>query len=118
MKALLAIAALSLGLALGASACKKDEHDGHMQDLGHGGHGAAVGTAKSYPIVGVVQGLQNEGQVVILKHQKIEGLMGAMTMGFELADPKLGAGLQKGDKISGTLTVQGDSYVLTGLQRE
>lgn len=102
--------ALALGLALGAGACKKhDPHAGH-------GHGQAA-VQKSYPLTGEVVRLQAEGRVVILKHDKIEGFMDAMTMGFELADPKQGQGLKPGDRVSATLVATADAYVLQDLKK-
>lgn len=73
---------------------------------------------KSYPITGIVKGFQSENKVVILQHDKIEGLMEAMTMGFELQDPALAKGLKVGDKVSGTLNVSADAYVLSALAKK
>jgi Cu(I)/Ag(I) efflux system membrane protein CusA/SilA len=105
------VPALGLALAFGAAACTKVDADAHA---GHG-HSAE---AKSYPVTGTVKGFQAEGRVVILEHDKIEGFMDAMTMGFELADAKLGQGLKVGDKISATLTVGQDTYILTELKKQ
>ncbi len=107
MKQLFLIGGLTLGLALGAMACKKAETPA----------ADAAAQVKTYPITGEVLKFQAEGKVVILKHDKIEGLMDAMTMGFELADPKLGAGLKAGDKVAGTLSHSADSYVITALAK-
>lgn len=79
---------------------------------------APAPAVKDYPITGVVKGFQSENKVVILQHDKIEGLMEAMTMGFELKDPALAKGLKVGDKIAGTLEVSADAYVLTALTKK
>lgn len=105
MQKLFAIAALTLGLALGAGACKKAEAP------------AAENAVRNFAITGEVVGFQADGRVILLKHEKIEGLMDAMTMGFELADPKLGAALKKGDKVGGNLRHSADSYVITELKK-
>jgi Cu/Ag efflux protein CusF len=79
---------------------------------------ASASQSKSYPIRGEVLGFQAENKVVILKHEDIPGLMPAMTMGFELADPKLAEGLKKGDQVEGTLMVHDDVYSITALTRK
>ena len=105
MKKHLAVAALALFVALGAAACKKKD-------------APAAEAAQSYAVVGVVKGFQADGKVIILDHQKIEGLMDAMTMGFELADPALAKGLKAGDKVTATLSKQNELYKLTALSKQ
>lgn len=106
MSKLLVIPALALGLAFSATACKKAEAPA-----------AEAPAVRNFPITGEVQGFQADGKVILLKHDKIEGLMDAMTMGFELSDPKLGAGLKKGDKVSGNLAHSADSYIIDALKK-
>lgn len=108
MKKIIALAVLGLVLALGASACKKKDAP------------AAQGAAPAmhdYAIEGVVKGFQADGRVIILDHKKIEGLMDAMTMGFELSDPAMGKSLKVGDKVSGVLSHGGDLYKITALKK-
>jgi Cu/Ag efflux protein CusF len=107
----LAVPALGLALALGASACSKSDADAHA------GHNHAA-EAKTYAVTGTVKGFQADGRVIILDHDKIEGFMDAMVMGFELADAKLGQGLKAGDKVAATLTVGQDTYILTELKKQ
>lgn len=106
MKKLIGATVLGLSLALGLGACKKAE--------------APVVEAvqtRTFPIHGEVKGFQAEGKVVILKHDKVEGLMDGMTMGFELADG-VGKGLKVGDIVNGTLSQSADSYVITELKKQ
>src|SRR5262245_35259748 len=101
--AILLAAFTALGLF---SACKKAEAPAT----------APAAEMKTYSGTGVVQGFQAEGKVVILKHEKIEGLMEAMTMGFELKDPASAKGLQKGDKVSFSLEVAADNMLLSAIK--
>lgn len=106
-RSILAPAALLCALGLGTLACKPAPKAPE----------AAVPAVKDYPITGVIKGFQSENRVVILQHEKIEGLMEAMTMGFELKDPSLAKGLKVGDKVTGTLTVSADAYVISALKK-
>jgi protein SCO1/2 len=61
---------------------------------GGDGHGPGV-----YEVRGVVEAvLADEGQLVVA-HEDIEGLMPAMTMSFDVADPAILEGLAPGDAI-------------------
>lgn len=105
MQRTLSIIALSLSLALGLGACKKSDAP------------SQASAAKHFSIHGKVMGFQAEGKVVVLKHDKVEGLMEGMTMGFEMA-PGIGKGLKVGDTVNGTLTQTDDSYILTELNKQ
>jgi len=100
-------AALLATLGLGMAACKKVDAPA-----------ASAAAVQTYPVTGVVKGFQSENKVIILQHEKIEGLMEAMTMGFELQDPALAKGLKVGDKVSGTLSVSADAYVISALSKK
>jgi Cu/Ag efflux protein CusF len=106
MKKPVLIAGLGLALAFGAAACKKAEAPA-----------AAAPATQDYAVIGVVQGFQAEGKVIILKHQKIEGLMDAMTMGFELADPAKAKDLKPGDNVHATLTKMDQTYKITAISK-
>jgi Cu/Ag efflux protein CusF len=105
MKKLALIAGLGLALGLGLTACQKPAP------------AAATVETKDYSITGFVRGFQADGKVIILEHQKIEGLMDGMTMGFELADPALGKPFKVGDHVTGTLSHGGDLYKITALKK-
>lgn len=97
------IIALSFVLALGVGACKNSS--------------TSAEAVRHFSIHGKVMGFQAEGKVVVLKHDKVEGLMEGMTMGFEKA-PGVGEGLKVGDMVNGTLTQSDDSYILTELKKQ
>jgi Cu/Ag efflux protein CusF len=104
MKRTLLIVTLGLIASLGLfTACKK---------------AAPAAEAKTYSSTGMVVGFRSEGKVVILKHQKIEGYMEAMTMGFELRDPALGKGLKKGDKVAFSLEENAGGVLVTVLTKQ
>lgn len=100
--------ALTALLGLGLTACVPADKDQPS---------AEAPATKDWPITGEVLGFKSENRVLILKHDKIEGLMDAMTMGFELKDPALAKGLAKGDKVEGVLTTSVDAYVITALKK-
>jgi Cu/Ag efflux protein CusF len=101
---------LTAFMALGVfSACKKSEAPAAT---------APAPEVKTYSSTGVVQGFQSDGKVVVLKHEKIEGLMEGMTMGFELKDPALAKGIQKGDKVSFSLEVSADNMLLSAIKKQ
>lgn len=106
MKKAFLIGALALGAALTFSACKKAEAPA-----------AQAPVAKVYQGTGVVQLFQAEGRVIVLKHDKIDGLMDAMTMGFELKDPAQGKALKVGDKVAFTLTIVEDVPQITQIDK-
>jgi len=56
---------------------------------------------------GVIQLFQEDGRIVVLKHDAIVGFMEGMTMGFELQDVALAKGLKVGDGVDFTLQVHG-----------
>jgi Cu/Ag efflux protein CusF len=105
MKKHVLIAGLGLALAFGAAACKKADAP------------AAV-ASQDYAVIGVVKGFQAEGKVIILQHQKIEGLMDAMTMGFELADPAKAKDLKPGDAVHATLSKMDQTYKITAIAKQ
>ena len=106
MRKLLLIVALVLAAGLGLNACKK------------------APTAPATPVPGavfhghgVVQLFQAEGRIVVLKHEKIEGLMDAMTMGFELKDPAQSKSLKVGDTADFTLEMNGEAPWITDIKK-
>jgi protein SCO1/2 len=69
------------------------------------GDGARVHSAH-----GVVRDVQPEYGQVVIEHEDIPGLMPAMTMNFELADPALLATLERGQLIDFEVEFTGRSY--------
>jgi Cu/Ag efflux protein CusF len=105
----LSLAAL-VAVPLALAGCKKS--DAPAADA------PAAVEAKAYTITGEVKGFQGPHQeAILLKHDKIEGFMDAMTMGFELKDKEMGKAFKVGDKVSGTLSVAGDEIFITELHK-
>lgn len=65
---------------------------------------------KSYTLHGVIQAVKGSEQKVTVKHDKIEGYMGAMTMDYKVADDAVLKKLKPGDEI--TATLYQDDYTL------
>lgn len=102
IRALLAVLVLSLSLA----ACKKAEEAAAVQ-----------APSATHEVQGVVKAFREEGKIVVLQHENIPNLMEAMTMPFELADARLGKGFKAGDKVTFTLEVSEDTFLVTALKR-
>lgn len=55
---------------------------------------------------------------ILLKHGEIKSInMGAMTMGFKLKDPSMAAGLQPGDKVKFAAEQQGETLIVTKIEK-
>jgi protein SCO1/2 len=72
---------------------------------------AACGDSpRRYPAQGVVRDVQPEYAQVVIEHEDIPGLMPAMTMNFDVADPALLATLERGQLIDFEVEFTGRSY--------
>src|ERR1700722_16510814 len=60
---------------------------------------------RTFAAKGVVKELEADGKTVVIQHEAISNYMGAMTMPFEVRDPKELRGLKAGDAISFHLIV-------------
>jgi Cu/Ag efflux protein CusF len=60
---------------------------------------------KHYPVQGEVISMDAGSKLITLKHGDIPGFMPAMTMTYQVVEPKQIASLQPGDKISADLVV-------------
>jgi protein SCO1/2 len=67
--------------------------------------GCQSAPAKHYPIQGEVISTDAGKKLIIVKHGDIPGLMPAMTMTYQVAEPKQIEALQPGDKITADLVV-------------
>ena len=74
--------------------------------------------AKRYALRGQIVRLEESGKVVVIRHQKIEGWMDAMTMAFPLGDPREGASLHAGDQVTATVFVKGLDFWIGDVHRE
>jgi Cu/Ag efflux protein CusF len=75
--------------------------------------GGGTWTAK-----GIYRGMVVEQNLIIIAHEEIPGLMGAMTMGFLLSDSKLPRGLSPGDRITFTFKADGNRLVVVALRKD
>jgi protein SCO1/2 len=68
--------------------------------------------AQTFSAQGVVQEVESDGQILVIKHNAIPGYMDAMTMPFKVKDPAAGNALHRGDEISFQLHVtENESWV-------
>jgi Cu/Ag efflux protein CusF len=74
--------------------------------------------AKRYAVRGQIVRLEESGKVVVIRHQKIEGWMDAMTMAFPLGDPREGSSLHAGDQVTATVFVKGLDFWIGDVHRE
>jgi Cu/Ag efflux protein CusF len=77
----------------------------------------AIAASPSYIGLGVVKEIDENGQVFLIQHEAISGLMGAMTMPFELTRTALADGIRVGDRIQFTITQDGDDWPITALKK-
>jgi Cu/Ag efflux protein CusF len=70
-----------------------------------------------YEIRGTVVAVDRPRGIVEIDHEAIPGVMPAMEMPYEVADPGLLQDLSRGDRVRGTLRVDSRGYVITALQR-
>jgi len=78
---------------------------------------AACGGPDLYEADGTVTELRPDLGQVVIDHEDIPGLMPAMTMNFDVADPALLAGLAPGDRIHFHLAHEGASYRLVAAEK-
>jgi protein SCO1/2 len=71
-----------------------------------------------FDAVGVVKGVEPSLRQLLVDHEEIPGLMPAMTMNFDVADPALLAGLEPGQRIHFRLSFDGRVYRVVAVQKE
>jgi protein SCO1 len=72
---------------------------------------------RSFGLQGQVQSLDLPRKLVVVKHEEIKGFMPAMTMPYEVQDPKSLEGLAPGDLINATLVVVSNGAYLTTINK-
>ena len=75
-------------------------------------------TLHRYALHGEVLRLDPQGKIAAIKHQKIGDWMEAMTMEFPVKDQADFNKLREGEKISGTVFVQGTTYWVGEIQED
>ena len=85
---------LAAALALGCIGCKP------AAPATATGASSAEETPREYSVRGVVRRVEPERRSVVVKHEEIPGFMPAMTMPFDVKEPKELNGLKPGDQIA------------------
>ena len=85
---------MAAALALGLVGCKP------AASATATGGSSAEETPREYSVRGVVRRVEPERRSVVVKHEEIPGFMPAMTMPFDVKEPKELNGLKPGDQIS------------------
>ncbi|MGH2900419.1 MAG: SCO family protein, partial [Solirubrobacteraceae bacterium] len=67
--------------------------------------------------VGVVTDVRPDLRQILLDHEAIEGLMPAMTMNFDVADPALLAGISIGDRVRFAVEADAGHYRIVALEK-
>jgi Cu/Ag efflux protein CusF len=78
-----------------------------------GGEGPKTGQGE-----GIVRAVDPAAKKLTLDHGTIPGMMDAMRMDFEVADPALLAGLAPGDKVDFTVREEAGRYTLVELREQ
>ncbi len=79
-------------------------------------HREAPPEVKHYSMHGQIVHLDEKDKLATIKHDKIEGWMGAMTMDYPIKNDKDFSALHEGDKIDATVDVQGLDYSLSDIR--
>ncbi|HXH13270.1 MAG TPA: copper-binding protein [Alphaproteobacteria bacterium] len=72
---------------------------------------------RRWSVRGIVRVVAPEINRIFIDHENIPGLMQAMTMAFEPADPTLLNGVTPGDRIRFTLQEQANRLILVGIEK-
>ena len=78
---------------------------------------AARPNAQSWTVRGIVRSVIPKLGAIFLTHEAMPGLMEAMTMGFEVADPKLLDGLAPGDPVRFAVRKDGERLVVVTIEK-
>ena len=76
----------------------------------------ACGRGDTFEAGGIVRAVRPEERQVTIEHGDIAGLMPAMTMSFDVADPQLLAGLAPGQYVEFTIARRGDRFEIVALE--
>lgn len=84
----------------------------------HGPSAPAAQGAAAELADGEVRRVDAAKGTILLKHGEIRSInMGAMTMAFKLKDPAMAAGLQPGDKVKFAVEQQGETLIVTKIEK-
>ena len=108
--------ALAVGSVLLLASCQREEEKTAPAAV-RTRESAQTASIKMFEAVGVIQRLDPDHGVVVIKHEKIEGFMDAMTMPFHVERQELLSGLQPGDKVRFTLRDTPDQTHVVEIQK-
>lgn len=74
--------------------------------------------SSSWTVRGIVRSVIPKLGAIFLTHEAMPGLMEAMTMGFEVEEPRLLEGLAPGDPVRFTLRKDGERLVLVAIEKQ
>jgi protein SCO1/2 len=77
----------------------------------------APASVREFPLTGEVLAVKPDKSEVQVKHDEVTGFMDAMTMWFNVKEPRLLDGIAPGDLISATLVLTADDSYLTGIRK-
>lgn len=72
---------------------------------------------REFPLTGEVLAIKPDRSEVQVKHDEVKGFMDAMTMWFNVKEPKLLESLAPGDLVSATLVLTAEDSYLTAIRR-
>jgi Cu/Ag efflux protein CusF len=72
---------------------------------------ASTEGARRFALRGQIVRLEDGGKIAVIRHQKIEGWMDAMTMEFPVRDPRDAQSLHAGDQVKATVFVREKDHV-------
>jgi Cu/Ag efflux protein CusF len=78
---------------------------------------ASKAPMKEYALKGEITGLDPAQHVATIKHEAVEGFMGAMTMGYPVKDPAEFSKIAVGDAVTATVYVSGDDMYVGNFQK-
>ena len=70
-----------------------------------------------HALVGEVVSVNSEERLVMVKHEEIPGVMGAMTMGFAVPEKFDLSTLKKGDQITAQMMHEDDQYLIKFIKK-
>jgi Cu/Ag efflux protein CusF len=73
---------------------------------------------RSWTLKGIVRGVVSEENLVVITHEPIPGVMGAMTMGFRVSQPSLMQGMEAGDQVEFTLVATDTGLIVVALAKD
>jgi protein SCO1/2 len=74
-------------------------------------------SVREFPLTGEVLAIKPDRSEIQVKHDEVKGFMDAMTMWFNVKDPRLLDGLVPGDLIGATLVLTAEDSYLTGIRK-